>query len=170
MHDQLPDMNRDHQRDISMNGGVITVSTTRTEETDTSGKMAIDLLRGGDIPITLYRIVPDLDDAIREALHEALKKADCIIINGGTGLTPDDRTIEAVAPLFEKVMDGFGELFRQKSIAEVGTAVILSRATAGIISGKAVFCIPGSTKAVRLAVEEIILPEIRHILTHAGLR
>lgn len=170
MHDQLPDMNRDHQRDISMNGGVITVSTTRSEETDTSGKMAIDLLRGGDIPITLYRIVPDLDDAIREALHEALKKADCIIINGGTGLTPDDRTIEAVAPLFEKVMDGFGELFRQKSIAEVGTAVILSRATAGIISGKAVFCIPGSTKAVRLAVEEIILPEIRHILTHAGLR
>jgi molybdenum cofactor biosynthesis protein B len=163
-------MNRDHQRDISMNGGVITVSTTRTEETDTSGKMAIDLLRGGDIPITLYQIVPDLDDAIREALHEALKKADCIIINGGTGLTPDDRTIEAVAPLFEKVMDGFGELFRQKSIAEVGTAVILSRATAGIISGKAVFCIPGSTKAVRLAVEEIILPEIRHILTHAGLR
>lgn len=153
-----------------MNGGVITVSTTRSEETDTSGKMAIDLLRGGDIPLTFYRIVPDLDDAIREALHEALKKADCIIINGGTGLTPDDRTIEAVAPLFEKVMDGFGELFRQKSIAEVGTAVILSRATAGIISGKAVFCIPGSTKAVRLAVEEIILPEIRHILTHAGLR
>jgi molybdenum cofactor biosynthesis protein B len=170
MHDQLPDMSRNHQRDISMNGGVITVSTTRSEETDTSGKMAIDLLRGGDIPLTFYRIVPDLDDAIREALHEALKKADCIIINGGTGLTPDDRTIEAVAPLFEKVMDGFGELFRQKSIAEVGTAVILSRATAGIISGKAVFCIPGSTKAVRLAVEEIILPEIRHILTHAGLR
>ncbi|MDO9539227.1 MAG: MogA/MoaB family molybdenum cofactor biosynthesis protein [Methanocalculus sp.] len=161
-------MSKEHRKNIAINAAVITVSTTRSEENDTSGRAIINLLQSDAIPVVYYRIVPDRDDAIREALHEALREADCIIFNGGTGLTPDDRTIEAVAPLFEKVMDGFGEIFRQKSIAEVGTAVILSRATAGIISGKAVFCIPGSTKAVRLAVEDIIIPEIRHILTHAA--
>lgn len=161
-------MSKEHRKKISVNAAVITVSTTRSEENDTSGRTIIDLFQRDTIPVVWYRIVPDLDDAILKALHDAMKEADCIVINGGTGLTPDDRTIEAVVPLFEKVMDGFGEIFRQKSVAEVGTAVILSRATAGIISGKAVFCIPGSTKAVRLAVEDIIIPEIRHILTHAA--
>lgn len=169
-HDPFSPMSSHHEKAITITGAVITVSTTRKEADDTSGKTAIDLFSGAEIPVSLYRIVPDQDEAIKAALDEALLKADCIVFTGGTGLTPDDRTIEAVTPHFEKVMDGFGEIFRQKSIAEVGTAVILSRATAGVIQGRAVFCIPGSTKAVRLAVEEIIIPQIRHIISHANPR
>ncbi|MCP1661645.1 MAG: MogA/MoaB family molybdenum cofactor biosynthesis protein [Methanocalculus sp. MSAO_Arc1] len=155
---------------VPIRAAVITVSTTRTRTDDRSGRTATDLLAAAGIGVVFYRIVADREDAIQAALQEALTEADCIILNGGTGLTPDDCTIEAVKPLLEKEMPGFGELFRQKSIAEVGTAVILSRATAGIISGRAIFCIPGSTKAVRLAVEDIIIPEIRHILAHAAPR
>ncbi|WP_366929855.1 MogA/MoaB family molybdenum cofactor biosynthesis protein [Methanocalculus sp.] len=169
-NDPFSPMSSHHEKEITITGAVITVSTTRKEADDTSGKTATDLFLEAGIPVSFYRIVPDQDEAIRAALDEALQKANCIVFTGGTGLTPDDRTIEAVAPAFEKVMDGFGELFRQKSIAEVGAAVILSRATAGVIQGRAVFCIPGSTKAVRLAVEEIIIPQIRHILSHAGPR
>lgn len=163
-------MTSHHESAIAITGAVITVSSTRREEDDTSGRTASDLFLEAGIPVSMYRIVPDQDALIRAALDEALQKANCIVFTGGTGLTPDDRTIEAVAPVFEKVMDGFGEIFRQKSIAEVGSAVILSRATAGVVSGRAVFCIPGSTKAVRLAVEEIIIPQIRHILSHASPR
>ena len=161
-------MTSHHEKAITITGAVITVSSTRREEDDTSGRTASDLFLEAGIPVSMYRIVPDQDALIRAALDEALQKANCIVFTGGTGLTPDDRTIEAVAPVFEKVMDGFGEIFRQKSIVEVGSAVILSRATAGVVSGRAVFCIPGSTKAVRLAVEEIIIPQIRHILSHAS--
>lgn len=161
-------MTSHHESAIAITGAVITVSSTRREEDDTSGRTASDLFLEAGIPVSMYRIVPDQDALIRAALDEALQKANCIVFTGGTGLTPDDRTIEAVAPVFEKVMDGFGEIFRQKSIVEVGSAVILSRATAGVVSGRAVFCIPGSTKAVRLAVEEIIIPQIRHILSHAS--
>ena len=97
-----------------------------------------------------------------------MKSANCIVFNGGTGLTDDDCTIEAVLPLLEKRIDGFGELFRMKSLQEIGTASMLSRAVAGVIRGKAIFCIPGSTPAVTLATKELILPEIAHILSHAN--
>jgi len=168
--DPFSHMSSHHEKPITITAAVITVSTTRKEADDTSGRTASALFSGAGIPVSFYRIVPDHDEAIKAALDDALLTANCIVFTGGTGLTPDDRTIEAVAPVFEKVMDGFGELFRQKSVAEVGTAVILSRATAGVIQGRAVFCIPGSTKAVRLAVEEIIIPQIRHIISHAGPR
>lgn len=163
-------MSSHHEREVAIAAAVITVSTTRKEEDDISGKTAQQLFSAAEIPITLYRIVPDQDEAITAALDEALSASNCIIFTGGTGLTPDDRTIEAVAPRFEKVMDGFGEVFRQKSMAEIGSAVILSRATAGVIAGRAIFCIPGSTKAVRLALQEIIIPQIRHIISHASPR
>jgi len=160
-------MSKEHHRQIEIRPGIITVSTTRTEAEDVSGETIKALLLEAGLSPVFYNIIPDQDDAIRRTLYEAMSEANCIIINGGTGLTPDDRTIEAVRPLFDKEMDGFGEIFRQFSTREVGTAVILSRATAGLISGRAVFCIPGSTKAVRLAVAEIIIPEIGHILSHA---
>ncbi len=160
-------MSKDHHKEIPVSAAVITVSTTRTKENDTSGRTICEQFNNADIAVVYYRIIPDQDRAIHTALHEALGRADCIVFNGGTGLTPDDRTIEVVAPELEKIIDGFGELFRQKSYAEIGTAAILSRALAGTVNGKAIFCIPGSTRAVRLAVEEIIIPEIRHILTHA---
>jgi molybdenum cofactor biosynthesis protein B len=157
-----------HVRPFDITGAIITVSSTRTLETDTSGKAIEDLLRKGSIPVGHYAIVPDRVDAIRDELFIALKKANCIIINGGTGLTHDDCTIEAVSPLLEKRIEGFGEFFRMKSIQQIGTASMLSRAVAGIIGGRAVFSIPGSTPAVTLATTELILPEIAHILSHAN--
>jgi len=162
-------MNPQHIRDLVVTAAVITVSSTRTPETDESGKAIQDLLTGAGIEVTYYALVPDRTGMIRTALLTALDHASCVILTGGTGLTPDDCTIEAVRPLLEKTMDGFGELFHWKSFQEIGTSAYLSRALAGIIEGKAVFCLPGSLPAVTLATRELILPEIRHILSHSAL-
>jgi len=161
-------MESNHLKPLTVTGAVVTVSSSRKPGTDTSGKTLIDLLSAAGIEVTHYNVVPDDLDGIRSEVYVALSRANCIIFTGGTGLTPDDCTIEAVAPLLEKEIPGFGELFRQKSYEEIGTAAILSRAIAGVIGGRAVFCIPGSTKAVTLAARSIIIPEIRHILTHAS--
>lgn len=161
-------MNNNHIRPFEIIGAVITVSTTRTIDTDTSGRTISELLKEKLIPVRHYAVVPDCIDAIRNELFFAMKNANCIIINGGTGLTYDDLTIEAVLPLLEKKIEGFGEFFRMKSIQQIGTASMLSRAVAGTINGKAIFCIPGSTPAVTLATTELILPEIAHILSHAN--
>ncbi len=160
-------MNREHLEPVALSGAVITVSTTRDETTDSSGKIIMEMLTGAGIPVEHYSVVTDRVDAIRMELLLAMKKCNCIILNGGTGLTHDDCTIEAVLPLLEKTIDGFGELFRLKSYEEIGSSAMLSRAAAGISNGKAVFCIPGSTGAVRLAMQSLIIPEIRHIITHA---
>jgi molybdenum cofactor biosynthesis protein B len=156
-----------HQENISVKIAIITVSTTRTQETDLSGKVIQDIFTTAGIPVVSLTIVKDDIFKIRHAVLEALNIANCVVVNGGTGLTCDDCTIEALVPLFQKTISGFGELFRMKSYEQVGNSVILSRATAGIINGCVVFCIPGSPKAVKLATEEIIIPEIYHILTHA---
>jgi molybdenum cofactor biosynthesis protein B len=161
-------MSHNHIRPVEITGAVITVSTSRNVDTDTSGKTITRLLEAKSIPVRYYAVVPDRIDAIRDELFIAVKEANCIIINGGTGLTHDDCTIEAVLPLLEKRIEGFGEFFRMKSIQQVGTASMLSRAVAGIIGGKAVFCIPGSTPAVTLATSDLILPEIAHIISHAN--
>jgi molybdenum cofactor biosynthesis protein B len=161
-------MNREHLEPVALSAAVITVSTTRNETTDSSGKTIMEMLTNAGIPVEHYSVVADRVDAIRMELLLAMKKCNCIILNGGTGLTHDDCTIEAVTPLLDKTIDGFGELFRLKSYEEIGSSAMLSRAVAGISSGKAVFCIPGSTGAVRLAVQALIIPEIRHILTHAN--
>lgn len=158
----------EHRKDISVEAAIITVSTTRTEKTDLSGQIIRNTFTAADIPVVSLVVVKDDISEIRSAVLEALKIANCIVVNGGTGLTHDDCTIEAVVPLFQKTMDGFGELFRMKSYEQVGNSVILSRATAGITNNRVIFCIPGSPKAVKLAAEEIIVPEARHILTHAG--
>ncbi|MFZ0005013.1 MAG: molybdenum cofactor biosynthesis protein B [Methanoregula sp.] len=161
-------MNREHVKPIAIVGGIITVSTTRNKESDTSGKTIQALFAGAKIPIKHYVVIPDTIEDIRFELSKALKICNCIILDGGTGLTPDDVTIEAVSPLLEKKIDGFGELFRMKSYDEIGTSAMLSRAVAGTIQGKAVFCIPGSTAAVILATKTLIIPEISHILSHAN--
>lgn len=163
-------MKPDHQRPLLINVAVLTVSSTRTRENDTSGQKIKALLEEAGVKTGYYTIIPDEEEAIRRELLEAFRSCNCVILNGGTGLTPDDCTIEAVAPLLEKKIDGFGELFRVKSLEEIGTAAMLSRALAGISGGKAVFCIPGSTPAVTLATRDLILPELRHILTHAQKR
>lgn len=161
-------MSHAHVRSLEITAAIITVSTTRTQENDTSGKTIETILRENKIPVTYYAIVPDQISEIRDAWFQAMKKANCIILNGGTGLTFDDCTIEAISPLLEKKIDGFGEFFRTKSIEQIGMAAMLSRAVAGITNGRAIFCIPGSTPAVTLATTELIVPTVAHILSHAS--
>jgi len=160
-------MNPTHLLKISVQAAVITVSSTRTLENDTSGKAIRDILVSAGIPVKHYAIVHDQIEAIRSEVFNAMKISNCIILNGGTGLTNDDCTIEAILPLLEKKIDGFGELFRMKSYQEIGTSAMLSRALAGTSNGKVIFCIPGSTPAATLATNDLIVPEIVHILSHA---
>ena len=161
-------MGHEHHKDIPVKAAVITVSTSRTEKTDLSGQIIREAFENAEMEVVFQTLVPDVEEQISSAVSKALESANCVVVTGGTGLTSDDCTIEAVSPMFDKTMDGFGELFRWKSYEQVKTAVLRSRATAGLVKGSAVFCIPGSPKAVKLASEEIIVPEIKHILTHAG--
>jgi len=161
-------MNPDHVKAQTIRGAIITVSSSRTKDTDRSGETIIRLLKQADISISYYTIVPDNIPAIRNEAFKAIARAECIILNGGTGLTHDDCTIEAISPLLDKKIDGFGELFRMLSYQQIGSAAMLSRALGGIWSGKVIFCIPGSPGAVELATSKLILPEITHILTHAN--
>ncbi len=112
------------------------------------------------------QIVPDEVSAVRAALETALEEseAEVVVFSGGTGFSPRDVTIQAVAPRFERPIEGFGELFRMLSFSEVGPAAMLSRATAGLVLGRAIFLLPGSPKAVALALDRLILPEIGHLL------
>ncbi len=161
-------MDPSHHQDVPVHAAIITVSTSRSGKEDKSGTIIQDLLMGAGITVSHTNIIPDRVDAIRGGVISALQGCNCIILTGGTGITHDDCTIEAVSPLFDKVLDGFGELFRMKSYEEVGTRMVLSRATAGLVGTSIVFCIPGSPHAATLATREIIIPEVRHILTHAG--
>jgi len=160
-------MNPEHIQPIPIRTGIITVSSSRNTETDSSGKIISASLSQAGYPAGYYVIIPDQIEAIREAVIKGLEKCDCLVLNGGTGLTPDDCTIEAVEPLYEKKIDGFGELFRMKSYEDIGPAAMLSRASAGLIRKNVVFCIPGSNAAVKLAMDALIIPEVRHILSHA---
>jgi molybdopterin adenylyltransferase len=159
-------MQKNHVKTLEISIAIITVSSSRKKENDSSGAAIATLFKDAGIPVQHYAIVPDRIDAIRNELYIAMKSANCIVINGGTGLTHDDCTIEAILPLLEKKIDGFGEFFRMKSLEEIGTSSMLSRAIAGVIREKVIFCIPGSTPAVTLATKELILPEVAHILSH----
>ncbi|WAC05042.1 MAG: MogA/MoaB family molybdenum cofactor biosynthesis protein [Methanoregula sp.] len=160
-------MKPEHLKPLAITIGIITVSSSRKPDTDTSGMTITEIVKDAGFPVGYYAIVPDRIEAIRSEVVKAASHANCIIINGGTGLTHDDCTIEAVTPLLEKVIDGFGELFRLKSFDEIGTSSMLSRAVAGIYQQHVIFCIPGSTAAVRLATSQLIVPEIVHIMSHA---
>ncbi|GGO02047.1 MogA/MoaB family molybdenum cofactor biosynthesis protein [Saccharibacillus kuerlensis] len=146
---------------------VLTVSDTRTKETDKSGQRIIQLAEEFGMEIAKYILCTDDAEAIHSIVAGWLldPEIDAVITTGGTGISLRDVTLEAVRPLFHKELDGFGELFRYLSFAEdIGTKAVLSRATAGTAGEKAVFVLPGSTGAVTLAMRRIILPEIAHIL------
>lgn len=146
---------------------VITVSDTRTKETDKSGQKIIDLLINHEHQVNFYEIIPDDGDQIRITVEKAIycEKIDAVIVNGGTGISYRDVTIESIKPLFEKQLPGFGELFRHLSFQyDIGTASILSRAICGVSNHRVIFSIPGSTRAVTLAMEKIILPEVGHMI------
>jgi molybdenum cofactor biosynthesis protein B len=143
---------------------VVTISDTRTEATDTSGAAIAELLTAAGHEIARRRLVKDDPAAVRDAVRSGTTAADVIITTGGTGITARDSTYEALVSLLDKRLDGFGELFRMLSYAEIGAAAMLSRAVAGSIGSTAVFSLPGSEHAVRLAMTKLILPEIGHVI------
>lgn len=146
---------------------VVTISDTRVAENDYSGQLTKELLGSQEYEVVDYRIIKDDYDGIRQLLREAVssRKVEAILLNGGTGIAPRDNTYEAVRSLLNKELPGFGEIFRYLSYTEdIGAAAILSRAIAGTIGNVAIFSMPGSQGAVKLAMEKIILPELRHVI------
>ncbi len=145
--------------------GVLTISDTRTVENDTGGQLAQRLLTEGGHHVTQYAIVRD--EPLQVVAHiEAWVAAGCqmILTTGGTGIAKRDTTIDAIEPLLVRKLPGFGEIFRMLSYAQVGAAAMLSRATAGTIGQTLIFCVPGSPAAVDLAMTQLIVPELRHLV------
>jgi molybdenum cofactor biosynthesis protein B len=136
---------------------------------DPSGDLILELLEKAGHSVVLRGVLPDDGTAIRQSVLKALGMDDvaAVVTCGGTGVGTKDVTVEAVKPLLEKELPGFGELFRRLSYEEIGSAALMSRALAGVVKGKAVFVLPGSPQAVRLCVERLILPEAPHIVKHA---
>lgn len=151
----------------TVNCAIITISTTRTKENDESGKVISDLLKKSRHTVVHYSLVKDDITKIKEEINIIMKNQEiqAMILNGGTGISKGDVTIEAVKPYLEKELMGFGELFRYLSYKEIGSPTILSRAVAGVVGkGKIIFCLPGSTNACKLAMEKLILPELGHMV------
>ena len=146
---------------------IITISDTRDMESDKSGQIMLELIEASGHEVAGRDIVKDEAAQIREAVLRASQDdgVDCVLTNGGTGIAKRDVTIEALSELYEKEIPGFGELFRMLSFQEdIGSAAILSRASAGVIGGTPVFSTPGSSGAVRLAMNKLIIPELGHLL------
>ncbi len=145
---------------------VLTVSDSRREDTDSSGQLIQASLEAGGHRVAERRIVRDEPDAIRAEVLRAIARpdVDALLVSGGTGAAARDATVETVEPLLDKLLPGFGELFRALSFEEIGAASMLSRALAGTAARTAVFVMPGSTGAVRTALERLILPELAHLV------
>jgi molybdopterin adenylyltransferase len=145
---------------------IATLSDTRTPETDTSGARIRELLQSNGHRVSDYRVIPDEHESLSALLNLVLDRADVDIVltNGGTGISRRDLTIPVIERTIEVPLPGFGELFRMLSWEHIGSGAMLSRAVGGIARGKLLFAMPGSTKAVELAMTKLILPEIRHLL------
>ena len=145
---------------------VLTISDTRTEADDKSGRIIRDLLAAGGHTTGIYQVVPDEPARIRDLVIRITGDGDCqaILTSGGTGIAARDTTYEAVTGLLEKRLDGFGELFRFLSWDDIGSGAMLSRAVAGVYRDTMIFCMPGSSGAVRLAMEKLIVPELSHLV------
>ena len=149
---------------------VVTISDSRSPDTDESGRLIQDLLRDHGHKLSSYELIKDEPKRIKELIQSAVAQTgvQAIILSGGTGISKRDSTYDALVPLLEKQLEGFGELFRSLSYQEIGASAMLSRATAGMVGGKVVFSIPGSTAAVKLAMEKLILPELGHLVREAS--
>jgi molybdopterin adenylyltransferase len=149
---------------------VITVSDTRTEATDTSGRAIADLLNAAGHVVVGRGLVPDDAELVRGTVERQLANPDVqvVITTGGTGITSRDSTHEAIAGMLQKKLDGFGELFRMLSYEQIGSAAMMSRACAGLVAGRIVVSLPGSEAAVRLAMERLIVPELGHLVQQAS--
>jgi molybdenum cofactor biosynthesis protein B len=143
---------------------VVTISDTRTEANDTSGDAIATALEAAGHELAGRRIVRDDPDTVRQTVLDQAGRVDVVITTGGTGITSRDSTYEALAGILHKRLDGFGELFRMLSYPDIGAAAMMSRACAGTIGRTAVFSLPGSENAVRLAMTKLILPELGHLV------
>jgi molybdopterin adenylyltransferase len=148
---------------------VVTVSDTRTVETDKSGQLIVAALTGAGHTVVEHVIVPDDPAALRTAVQNFALALDveAVLLTGGTGIAARDQTPETIAALLTKELPGYGELFRMLSYQEIGAAAMLSRAQGGLIGDTLILTMPGSTAAVRLAMEKLIVPELGHLVNHA---
>lgn len=148
---------------------IVTISDTRTEDTDTGGRAIADALAAAGHRVAGRTLVKDDADLVRSTVERQLAApdVDVIITTGGTGITSRDSTYEAISGLLHKRLDGFGELFRMLSFEQIGAAAMLSRACAGLAAGRIVISLPGSEAAVRLAMERLIVPELGHMVQQA---
>lgn len=152
---------------VSIRCAVITISDTRTPATDRSGQLIQELLQASGHEQACYQILPDQPDQILAQVQTLLDQPNLqvLLLNGGTGIAPRDTTYETIVGCLQQTLPGFGELFRALSYAEIGSRAMASRALAGVARGKLVFAMPGSTNAVCLAMEKLILPELVHLCT-----
>jgi len=148
---------------------VVTVSDTRTEETDTGGRAIVELLTAAGHHVVGRSLVRDDPEQLRDAIGRQLANPDVqvIVTTGGTGITSRDCTFEAVNSMLWKRLEGFGELFRMLSYEQIGSGAIMSRALAGTVAGRIVVSLPGSEAAVRLALEKLLIPELGHLVREA---
>lgn len=154
----------------SVRCAVVTVSDTRTHSDDRGGALIVELLGRHGHPVTMRQLVPDDPERIAAALDEAARRddVDAALLTGGTGIAARDNTVEVVAARLTRELPGYGELLRMLSFQEVGAAAMLSRATGGVIGRTVVLTMPGSTAAVRLAMERLIVPELAHLVREAN--
>ena len=145
---------------------ILTVSDTRTPETDTGGNVIVEHMLAAGHEVVRRGIVRDDAPRIAEVLEGLLARegVDAVITTGGTGISARDTTYEVVSRIIDKRLDGFGEIFRMLSYQEIGAAAMLSRAVAGAAGSKFIACLPGSTNAVRLAMEKLLVPEMPHVV------
>jgi molybdenum cofactor biosynthesis protein B len=149
---------------------VITISDTRTDRTDTSGRAIAELIAAAGHAVVGRTVVTDDPDLVRGTIERQLANPDVqvVITTGGTGISSRDSTYEVVGTMLQKRLDGFGELFRMLSYQEIGSAAMLSRACAGLVAGRIVISLPGSEAAVRLAMERLVIPELGHLVQQAS--
>jgi len=153
-----------HDSDETWEFAVLTISTSRSASDDRSGEVAREAIENAGHEVAIHEIVGDDRGAITEAVDDLVGTVDVVVTSGGTGLTPDDVTVEAFRPLLDKELPGVGEYFRRLSHEQVGTMAMLSRATAGVADGTAIYAFPGNPDAVELGVVAVLLPEIDHVL------
>jgi molybdenum cofactor biosynthesis protein B len=159
------DHREDAAKQASARCAILTVTDSKTRQTDSSGSAASEIFVKFGHTVVLHEIVPNDRVRIADAAGEALLKADLVVTIGGTGASRKDISVESVRPLIQKELPGFGELFRSMSAKEIGSAAILSRATLGVgAEGKILLCLPGSENAVRLGLEGILMNELKHLL------
>ncbi|MFC2059891.1 molybdenum cofactor biosynthesis protein B [Chloroflexota bacterium] len=157
-----------HESPTSVSCAILTISDSRTEPDDDSGRLIRQRLEDNNHRVIAHGILKNDADSIKKEIHELLGgEAQIIIASGGTGIGSRDVTVETISPILDKKLDGFGELFRSLTYHEIGTGSIMSRAMAGVARGKVIICLPGSPDAANLAMDRIILPEMGHLVREA---